>query len=154
MKNNDILRKIRFAFDFGDDKMIHLFENGGLSVTRAEISDYLKKEDDENHKPLNDRIFAHFLNGMIIQFRGKKENGIPEPEKQLNNNIIFRKLKIALNLKDEDILEIFELARIRVSKHEISAIFRNPSQPQYRECKDQFLRNFLDGLIKKNRKEI
>ena len=154
MKNNDILRKLRFAFDFGDDKMIHLFENGGLIVTRAEISDYLKKEDDENHKPLNDRIFAHFLNGMIIQFRGKKEDGIPEPEKQLNNNIIFRKLKIALNLKDEDILEIFELARIRVSKHEISAIFRNPSQPQYRECKDQFLRNFLDGLIKKNRKEI
>ena len=154
MKNNDILRKLRFAFDFGDDKMIHLFENGGLIVTRAEISDYLKKEDDENHKPLNDRIFAHFLNGMIIQFRGKKEDGIPEPEKQLNNNIIFRKLKIALNLKDEDILEIFELARIRVSKHEISAIFRNPSQPQYRECKDQFLRNFLDGLIKKNRKEV
>jgi uncharacterized protein YehS (DUF1456 family) len=154
MKNNNILRKIRFAFDFDDDKMIKLFEKGGLTVTRAEISDYLKREEDVQHKPLNDRLFAHFLNGLIINFRGTKDGVIPEAEKQLNNNIIFRKIKIALNMKDEEILEVFELARIRVSKHEVSAIFRNPSQPQYRECKDQFLRNFLDGLIKKYRKEV
>jgi uncharacterized protein YehS (DUF1456 family) len=133
--------------------MIKLFEKGGLTVTRSEISDYLKKEEDVQHKPLNDRLFAHFLNGLIIHFRGTKDGILPEAEKQLNNNIIFRKIKIALNMKDEDILEVFELARIRVSKHEVSAIFRNPSQPQYRECKDQFLRNFLDGLIKKYRKE-
>jgi uncharacterized protein YehS (DUF1456 family) len=153
MKNNDILRKIRYAFDFGDDKMIQLFENGGLKVTRAEVSDYLKKDDDENHKPLNDRLFAHFLNGLIIHFRGKKGDEVPEAEKTLNNNIIFRKLKIALSMKDEDILEIYQLVEMNVSKHEVNAIFRNPTQSQYRECKDQFLRNFLDGLALRYRKE-
>jgi uncharacterized protein YehS (DUF1456 family) len=153
MKNNDILRKIRYAFDFGDDKMIQLFENGGLKVTRAEVSDYLKKDDDENHKPLNDRLFAHFLNGLIIHFRGKNGDEVPEVEKTLNNNIIFRKLKIALSMKDEDILEIYQLVEMNVSKHEVNAIFRNPTQSQYRECKDQFLRNFLDGLALKYRKE-
>jgi uncharacterized protein YehS (DUF1456 family) len=151
MKNNDILRKIRYAFDFGDDTMIQLFKNGGLEVTRAEVSDYLKKDEDENHKPLNDRLFAHFLNGMIIHYRGNKGDGVPEAEKTLDNNGIFRKLKIALTLKDEDIIDIYSLVGMNISKHEISAIFRNPSQSQYRECKDQFLRNFLDGLALKHR---
>ena len=151
MKNNDILRRLRYAFDFGDDKMMKIFALGGLEVNRADLSDYLKKEEDEKHKPLNDRLFAHFLNGFIVNFRGAKEGGMPEPEKTLNNNIIFRKLKIALNLKDEDILEIYDQVGMKISKHEISAIFRNPSQPQYRECKDQFFRNFLEGLAKKHR---
>ena len=151
MKNNDILRKIRYAFDFGDDNMIKLFKLGGLEVNRADVSNFLKKEEDENHKPLNDRLFAHFLNGLIIHFRGTKEDEMPLAEKSLNNNIIFRKLKIALTLNDENILEIFDLASFNVSKHEVSAIFRNPSQPQYRECKDQFLRKFLDGLAIKYR---
>ena len=152
MKNNDILRRLRYTFDFGDDKMIELFAKGGMVVTRAEVSNYLKKDDDETHKPLNDRIFAMFLNGFISNFRGAKEGPVPEPEKALNNNIIFRKLKIALNLKEEDILAIYDLVEMRISKHELSAFFRNPSQPQYRECKDQFLRNFLDGLQAKYRK--
>ena len=152
MKNNDILRRLRYAFNFGDDKMMELFTKGGLVVSRADLSDYLKKEEDELHKPINDRIFAVFLNGLIINFRGAKDGPIPEPEKKLNNNIIFRKLKIALNFKDEDILAIYDLVEMRISKHELSSFFRNSSQPQYRECKDQFLRNFLEGLQVKYRK--
>ena len=146
MKNNDILRRLRYAFDFDDDRMMDLFTKGGVTSTRAEISDWLKKEEDENHKPLNDRLFAVFLNGFIILKRGAQDDKIPEPEKELNNNIILRKLKIALNFRDEDIIEMFDLAKFKVGKHEVSAFFRNPSQSQYRECKDQFLRNFLEGL--------
>jgi uncharacterized protein YehS (DUF1456 family) len=152
MKNNDILRRLRYTFNFGDDKMIETFAKGGLATSRAEISDWLKKEEDESHKPLNDRLFAIFLNGFIVNFRGEKEGGIPEPEKQLNNNIIFKKIKIALNFKDEDIIAVYDLVGMRISKHELSAFFRNPSQPQFRECKDQFLRNFLEGLQSKYRK--
>jgi uncharacterized protein YehS (DUF1456 family) len=152
MKNNDILRRLRYTFNFGDEKVIDLFAKGGVIATRAEISDFLKKEEDENYKPLNDRLFSSFLNGFIVNFRGAKDDGIPEPEKQLTNNLIFKKLKIALSLKDEDILAIYDLVGMRISKHELSAFFRNPSQPQFRECKDQFLRNFLEGLRLKYRK--
>ncbi len=154
MKNNDILRRLRFTFDFGDDKMMKLFEKGGETVTRAQISDWLKKEEDEAHKPLNDRLFATFLNGLIEDKRGAKEGAKPEPEKQLNNNIILRKLKIALNFKEEDMLEVFELAEFRIGKSELSAFFRNPNQSQYRECKDQFLRNFLIGLQLKYKPKV
>jgi len=146
MSNNDILRRTRYTFDYSDSEMIGLFGSGGMQVTRAEVSDWLKKEEDPEYKELGDEHLAAFLNGLINEKRGKKEGPQPDPEKKLNNNIILRKLKIALNLKDEDMLEILLLADFRLSKHELSAFFRNPSQSQYRPLKDQILRNFLHGM--------
>jgi uncharacterized protein YehS (DUF1456 family) len=146
MTNNDILRRIRYIFDFNDSKMIEIFALAGDQVIRSQINDWLKKDEDPTFLTLNDFQFATFLNGLIIDKRGKKEGEQPIPEKRLNNNIIFRKLKIALNLKDDDIIEILESADMRISKHELSAFFRNPNQNQYRPCKDQILRNFLQGL--------
>jgi len=153
MDNNDILRKIRYVFDFGDDKMIEIFKLAELEVTRAQVSDWLKKEDDPEFKGILDYQLATFLNGLITLKRGKKEGPQPVAEKKLNNNIVFRKLKIALNLRDEDILEIFKLVDLRISKTELSAFFRNPKQSQYKPCKDQFLRNFLHGMQLKYRVE-
>ncbi|MFT6868532.1 MAG: hypothetical protein ACJA08_003386 [Cyclobacteriaceae bacterium] len=151
MNNNDILRRIRYTFDFEDSKMIALFGLGQLEVSRAAISDWLKKDDNPDQKPLYDKDLAAFLNGLIIKKRGKKDGEQPINEKSLNNNIVFRKLKIALNLKDDEILDIMDKADLPISKHELSAIFRKPTQSQYRECKDQFLRNFLHGLQLKYR---
>jgi uncharacterized protein YehS (DUF1456 family) len=94
---------------------------------------------------------AVFLNGLIIDKRGKNEGPQPEPERHLNNNIIFRKLKIALNLQAEDILEIMALAQGQISKHELSAFFRRPEHKHYRDCNDQILRNFLKGAQLKYR---
>ena len=151
MNNNDILRRIRYAFDFNDTKMMALFASGGQEVTRAEISDWLKKDDNPDQKSLYDKQLAVFLNGLINDKRGKREGEQPKQEKTLNNNIIFRKLRIALNLKDDDIIAIYDLVDMIISKHEISAIFRKPTQRQYRPCKDQFLRNFLHGMQLKYR---
>jgi uncharacterized protein YehS (DUF1456 family) len=151
MYNNDILRSLRYTFDFSDNAMIDLFGLGGEVVTRADVSNWLKREDDPDYKGLHDIDLATFLNGLIIQKRGKKEGEQPVAEKTLNNNMIFRKLKIALNMKDEDILEILSQVDRHISKHELSAFFRNPTQPQYRPCKDQVLRNFLQGIQLKYR---
>jgi uncharacterized protein YehS (DUF1456 family) len=153
MKNNDILRRLRYAFDFTDSKMISLFALGGEEVSREQISDWLKKEEDPAFKSLHDIKLAVFLNGFVIDRRGKREGEQPKPEKQLTNNMILRKLKIALNLKEEDILALLELADMTMSKHEISAFFRSPEQNQYRLCKDQVLRNFIQGVQMKYRTE-
>jgi len=146
MTNNDILRRIRYIFDFGDSKMIALFGLADLQVTREQISDWLKKDDDLDFKKCLDTQLAVFLNGLIIDRRGKKEGPQPKPEKHLTNNIIFMKLKIALNLKAEDILEILALADVTISKHELSAFFRKPGHKHYRDCQYQMLRNFLQGV--------
>jgi uncharacterized protein YehS (DUF1456 family) len=148
---NDILRRIRYAFDFDDSKMIALFGSADYQVTRAQISDWLKKDDDPAFQELSDTQLAIFLNGLINHKRGKKEGPQPVPETRLTNNMIFMKLKIALNLKAEDVLEILALAGLRISKHELSAFFRKPDNKHYRECKDQIVRNFLKGLQLKYR---
>lgn len=145
MTNNDVLRRIRYTFNFNDSKMMAVFGLAGLEVTRAEISDWLKKEEDPDYQKCSDQQLASFLNGLIIEKRGKKDGPQPEPETQLSNNIIFRKLKIALDLQADDVLELVNQADFHISKHELSAFFRKPSHKHYRECKDQVLRNFLKG---------
>lgn len=151
MDNNDIIRRIRYAFDLSDAKMIEIFALADAEVTRPQISNWLKKDDDPYFQGILDVELATFLNGFINDRRGKKEGEQPKPEKKTNNNIIFRKLKIALNLKDDDIIEIFNSVDMRISRNELSAFFRNPKQNQYRPCKDQFLRNFLQGVLLKYR---
>lgn len=146
MTNNDILRRLRFTFDLNDDKVMDLFRSGGIEATRAEISDWMKKEEDEDYKNLGDKYLAAFLNGFINKNRGKREGEQPAPEKKTDNNMILRKLKIALNMRDEDILDVLDLADFRFSKSELSAFFRRPDHRHYRECKDQIIRNFLHGL--------
>lgn len=144
--NNDIIRRIRYIFDYNDTKIIELFALAGYETTRAEISDWLKKDEDPAFVKIDDYHLALFLNGLIVDKRGRKDGEMPEAEKRLNNNIVFRKLRIALNLKDDDILEIIALSGMQISKHELSSFFRNPSQMQYRPCNDQIMRNFLKGL--------
>ena len=73
MTNNDILRRIRYTFNFDDTKMIAIFGLSGMEVTRAEISDWLKKEEDPDYQKCNDVTLASFLNGLIIEKRGKKD---------------------------------------------------------------------------------
>jgi len=151
MTNNDVLRRIRYTFDFDDSTMMAVFGLAGLEVTRAQISDWLKKEEDPDFKKCSDRELAIFLNGLIVSKRGKKDGPQPEPESRLSNNIIFRKLKIALNLQADDVLVLVNQGDFNISKHELSAFFRKPGNRHYRECKDQVLRNFLKGVQQKYR---
>jgi uncharacterized protein YehS (DUF1456 family) len=146
MTNNDILRQLRFVFDFKDHAMVKLFGLGGLEVTREVISSWLKKEDNKDFVELEDPALASFLNGLIVEKRGKKEGPEPEIEQRLNNNIILKKLKIALDMKAEDVIETLERANLRIGKSELSAFFRKPKHKHYRACKDQILRNFIHGI--------
>jgi len=149
--NNDILRRIRYIFDYSDLKLVAIFAMADVQVTKEQILIWLKKDDDPEFESLPDVILASFLNGLIIDKRGKKEGPQSEPEKRLSNNLIFRKLNIALELKSENVLEILALADFQLSRHELSAFFRKPSHKHYRECKEQVLRNFLQGLQIKHR---
>ena len=153
MNNNDILRSIRYSFNLSDRQMIAVFGAADYPVARSQISDWLKKDDDPACQNCSDSHLAIFLNGLINQRRGRQEGPQAEPEKRLTNNIVFRKLKIALDLKSEEILEIMGRADLPVSQHELSAFFRKPGHKHYRPCKDQILRNFLRGLQLKFRPE-
>ncbi len=126
--------------------MVDIFAQAEVTVTEEQVVSWLKREDDSAYIKMSDSELASFLNGLINLKRGKREGEQPEPESRLTNNMVFQKLRIALNLKAEEILEVLELANFRLSKHELSAFFRKPENKHYRECKDQILRNFLLGV--------
>ena len=152
MKNNEVLRTLRYIFNLSDAKMGSIFALAGHQVIRPQqVSAWLRRDDDPAMKCCKDIELALFLNGLIVEKRGKKEGPPPEPEQRLTNNSIFKKLRIALDLKGNDIQEIMGLARFSISEHEITAFFRKPGQNNYRLCKDQVLRNFLKGLQLKYR---
>lgn len=154
MNNNDILRRIRYLFDFSDLKIIELFKLANYDVGRAVVCNWLKKEDDPLLIEMTDKELATFLNGLIIEKRGKREGPIQEPENRLSNNMILRKLKIALDLKTDDILDLFASIDKKISKHELSAFFRSPTHQSYRPFMDQYLRNFLNALQAKSNNEL
>lgn len=154
MTNNDILRRLRYCLDYNNQKMLAVFAAAKIrKVSSQELISWMKKDDDPMYKSMSDRDFAIFLNGLINQLRGEKPGPAPEPETTLNNNLIFRKLKIAFNFRSDDIIAILALADFKFSEHELSAFFRKETHKHYRICKDQVLRNFLAGLQVKLRSE-
>ncbi len=129
MTNNDILRRIRYIFDLSDTKMIAIFAAADHQITRAEVSDLLKRSDDPVHQECSDSLLATFLNGLINDRRGKKDGPQPEPEKELTNNIIFRKMKIALTLDADETLEILALADKQTRNERILPSSRSQAFP-------------------------
>jgi len=156
MTNNDILRRVRYALDIPDVIMIKIFALADYKIDRAMVKALLKKEEEDGYMVCRDEVLADFLDGLIIQRRGKQDKQpgqAPTPGIQLNNNMILKKIRIALKLRDEDMLQTLRLAGLPVSKSELTALFRKKGHKHYQACGDQFLRNFLNGLTRRYREK-
>ncbi len=152
MTNNDVLRSVRYMLDLSDASVSGILALADCEVNAAEVHSFLKKEDEAGYRPCPDVIMGYFLNGLIYQRRGKSEDApAPTIERKMNNNIMLKKLRIAFDLKSDDIIELLKRADFAVGQSEIGAIFRKPGHKNYRECGDQILRNFLKGLTMKMR---
>jgi uncharacterized protein YehS (DUF1456 family) len=152
--NNDILRRIRYALDISDQTVIGIFSLSGHSIEPSVLNSLLKKEDEAGYLDCSDILMVFFLDGLIIHKRGQKDSAFGYAAKSdvaLTNNSILKKLRIALELKEDDMISIMKLVDIAISKSELSALFRNKEHKNYKECGDQFLRNFLKGLTIRNR---
>ena len=150
MTNNDFLRRLRYALNIKDNIMIQIFKKGNIIVTREDVIDYLKKDTDDGFKKLSNNDLISFLDGLIIQKRGNREDGTPVPTIKITknnlNNILLRKLRIALAFKSYDMIRIFKLGGIEISEGELSALFRSEDHKNYKECGDKYIRIFLKGL--------
>ncbi len=175
LNNNDILIRLRYALDIKNTDMVEIFKLGGIEVSKEEVLKILTKpkdsydnevgndsgiEEDEENLKCNNFMFESFLNGLIIFKRGKQESKPGQPERPAMsikdhgsvNNVLLKKLKIALALTSEDMLEILEEAGVSITKGELSALLRKEGHKNYKECGDRYARNFLKGLAIKYRK--
>lgn len=149
MINNDVLRSIRYALDISDPKTVEIIKLGGHDIDRPTLAGLLKKEDEEGYAECSAIIMRAFLNGLITYRRGKsdaKPDQDKKPDAPLHNNDILKKLRVAFELKEDDLHTIMELAEFSISRPELSALFRKEGHKNYRKCGDQVLRNFLKGL--------
>lgn len=175
MNNNDRLVRLRYALDIKDAEMVDIFKLGDLEITKEEVQQLLTKvkgkqsqEEDEGYsvneylKKCKNTVLESFLNGLIIFKRGKQEMKPGESVKKAEvmikndqsvNNVLLKKLKIALSLTSDDILEILDETGVHISKSELSAVLRREGQRNYKECGDRYARNFLKGLAYRYRED-
>lgn len=172
MITNDVLRRLCFALKLSDPAMMEMLQLAGKPLDKELLAAYFIKEEEQGFTSCPDAVLEALLDGMIVKYRGRKEDapGV-SPQQQhagsrppssgsrspstyarlapaLDNNMILKKLRIALELKEEDLLAIMNLAGVALSSHELSALFRKKDHKNYKPCMDQFLRNFLAGLAK------
>ena len=147
MINNDVLRSLRFSLDISDAKVAEITALSGLEVSPETIKACLLKDDDPAFTLCPDKLLAHFLDGLVI-FRRGKDDSRPAPaiELPISNNMVLKKLRVAFELKEDDLHAILQAADFPVTKPELSALFRKVGHSNYRVCGDQLLRNFLKGL--------
>lgn len=154
MTYNDILRRFRYAVDLSDSVIIEAFKLKDYTVTPQQLSRFFKRETEAEYQELSAELLDAFLDGLIIFTRGKQDNSdsaSPRPHVPLNNNVILKKIRIALELREEDMLNLLDVAQFSISRSELSALFRKKGHKNYKECGDQLLRNFINGLTKHNR---
>lgn len=154
--------------------MAEIFRLGGVEVTeetvrklliksketgryQQERSDLEEIEEKEENIKCKNSMLESFLNGLIVFKRGPQEAKPEQSESpalksnENPNNVLLKKLKIALSLTSEDMMDILKEAGVIVTKGELSAILRKEGHKNYKECGDKYARNFLRGLTKRNR---
>ena len=163
MTNNDILIRLRYALDIKNVDMVEIFKLGGMDFTKEDVMNMLIKVKEDEEAPdsyikVNNKTLEAFLNGFITFKRGpqKDKDGnvagpMPVTGKESANNMLLKKVKIALQLTSEDVLDLLYEGGVTVSKGELGAILRSPDHKNYKECGDRFARNFLKGLTMKYR---
>ncbi|RJG10117.1 DUF1456 family protein [Pseudomonas cavernicola] len=147
MINNDVLRSVRYMLDISDAKIVEIIKLADYDVQLSDVSAFLKKDEEDGYADCSDEVMAHFLDGLVFHKRGKDESRPAHPmELPVTNNMVLKKLRVAFELKEDDMHAILQAADFPVSKPELSALFRKFGHSNYRTCGDQLLRNFLKGL--------
>jgi uncharacterized protein YehS (DUF1456 family) len=157
MNSNDILRRIRYALNIHDKEMAEIFKLAGYDIPESKIADIMKKEEEDGYIECSGIELTYFLDGLIIKKRGKREVSGSEPavktDIDFSNNGVLKKLRIALNFKEADMIEMLKRSDFEITKPELSALFRAKDSSKYKACGDQILKNFLNGLTAFYRKK-
>jgi len=152
MTNNDTLRRLRYALNVNDAQVAGSIARTGKETSSAEVGGWLKREDEDGYVELSDATLCRFLDGLIIERRGSRPDGcIPEPLEFLSNNEVLKKLRIALELRDDDVSALFVRAEFAVTRAELGSFFRKEGHRNYRKCPEQVLRKFIQGLSARDR---
>lgn len=145
MSNKELLTVIVKKLRISNEEVQKIFELGGITSLDVITNAFIDCENE---------IFEGFLNGFIIYKRGPKDEKskknkkepLPINVRESTNNVVFKKLKIAFSLTNDDIVELFEASDVRLSKNDLTPYLRKEGHKHYRNLEDYYLKIFLDGV--------
>ena len=147
MKTNDILYKIQKALNLSQEEMLEAYKLADYKMESSHLDSLLKRRQDEGSKLCSYEELGVFLDGFVILKRGpspKKSNN--DEAVELTNNLILKKLRIALELKEAETEIIFSLGEANLSKQQLASLFRKEGHKNFKECSDELIMAFLDGM--------
>ena len=145
MKPSEIIQAIKDALSLNRKQIMHIYELEDFPMSQDRLNGILKNSSKKSSINATYEELGVFLDGLISYKRGKSKKEVPQ-DVILDNNLILKKLRAALNLKEYEIGLIFELADYKISKTAIKDMFRSQNHPKYKECDNKTLKAFLEGL--------
>lgn len=158
MNYNDVLRRLRFALSLTDAVVIDMFARSGHVVTPETLAAFLMKEGQAGFIACPGDWLEGFLDTLIVDRRGPRTaapaaaaDEAEAPPTELTHNEILKKVRIALDLKEDDVVAAIERGDGKVTRPHLRALFRNPGHKNYRACDEELLHAFLNGLTRSMR---
>ena len=146
MKNSQIIQAIKEALNLNRAQILHIYELEEFPMSKERLDAILKNSSKKGSVNATYEELGVFLDGLIKYKRGlPKESSTPQ-DVVLDNNLILKKLRAALNLKEYELALIFELADYNISRSAIKDMFRSSNHPKLKECSNKTLQAFLEGL--------
>lgn len=147
MQTNEIVNKTIEAIGLNIDDLLEIYRLVDYKIDTDSIGKWSLSPDDDNFLLCSYEDLGNFLDGLIILKRGASADEKRADEiVELTNNLILKKLRVALNLKEHDIEIIFALGEISLTKQQLSSLFRKETHRNFKVCSDELLMAFLDGL--------
>ncbi len=149
MRTNDIFRKITQCLQLDSLQIQQLLAMSAIDLSDKEITNLLKTDYQPGFEPLPEYVLLIFLNNLIEQKRGKKNDAEPEAiqkHAKVSNNEVLKKLRIAYNLQEQQVRTALKLVTIELTKSDLAALFRKPGHVHFKACDDELLLDFIEGL--------
>ena len=152
ISTNDLLYRIKKALGLSNEEILKAYELEAYPMTPEHLEAIMKRRFSEGFELCSYEELGVFLDGLITLKRGpspqKKLETDPSEEEAvpLTNNLILKKLRIALELKEPEMEIIFGLADVKLSKQELKSLFRKEDHKNFKACSDALLMAFVEGL--------
>ena len=156
LDNNELFKRLRYALQIDDPTARRILKQGSFEATTEQVVAWRLSDSEAEFDACPNEAIAAFLAGYIIERRGARDDKpVPPPSKaRIQNNTVLKLLKIALEMRSEDVLSILTTDGASFSISEVSALLRKPGSRNYRQCGDQVLRRFIDGVGRSQRNDV
>ena len=147
MNTNDVLYKIKNALKLSSEDILKAYELEAYNMDKTHLDALLKRRQEKGSKLCSYEELGVFLDGLVTLKRGPSPKKADTSESvELTNNLILKKLRIALELKEAETEIIFSLGEAELSKQQLASLFRKEGHKNFKECSNELLMAFLNGM--------